>query len=62
LFPFNVERWSLYAPATGDDVEVIMAPALSEFQVTSATPKAGKTTHHGNGHGNARKPKVAKKS
>ena len=47
---------------TGDEVETIESPALSEFQVTSATPKAGKTTHNGNGHGNGRKPKAAKKS
>lgn len=47
---------------SGDAVEVIESPALAEFQVTSATPKAGKTTISGNGHGNGRKPKVAKQS
>ena len=44
------------------DIEVIESPALSEFQVTSATPKAGKTKTKGDGHGNGRKPKVLKTS
>lgn len=38
-----------------DGIEVIEAPALSEFQVLSATPKAGKTTLNGNGSGRKRR-------
>jgi Mn-containing catalase len=38
---------------SADDIEVVESPALNEFQVTKATPKAGKTTLHApkNGHG-----------
>jgi Mn-containing catalase len=38
------------------DIPVIDSPALVEFQVTSATPKAGKTTLNGNGSTRKRKP------
>jgi Mn-containing catalase len=34
-------------PWNSDGVEVVEAPALSEFQVLSATPKSGKTTLNG---------------
>jgi Mn-containing catalase len=39
---------------TGDEITVVEAPALKEFQVTKATPKAGKTTLDGNGAGEQR--------
>jgi len=49
-------------PWNSDGSEIIEAPALQEFQVTSATPKAGKTTNRSsNGNGSARKSKVAKR-
>jgi Mn-containing catalase len=53
---------------TGEGIEVIEAPALAEFQVTSATPKAGKTTLNGNGtlgngaEGNGTKRKSARRN
>lgn len=52
---------------TDDGIEVVDSPALSGFQVLSATPKAGKTTLNGNGstksHGNSngRTPKATKR-
>ncbi len=39
---------------TGNGIQVVEAPALKEFQVTSATPKGGKTTVNGNGQSRRR--------
>ncbi len=44
---------------TGDGIEVVEAPALAEFQVVKATPKAGRTTLDGSGK-SASRPGFAK--
>jgi len=38
---------------TAEGITVVESPALSEFQVTQATPRAGHTKGGGNGGGNA---------
>ena len=45
---------------TGDAIQVVESPALNDFQVTSATPKGGRTTLNGSGHSGKRRA-VAKR-